>query len=73
MYDGGVTIIRYRLKKMSEFSITIALHQGSALNLYLFALVMDKLIGHIQDVVPWCRLFADDIVLMRLQEVSMAS
>jgi len=46
------------------FSITIGLHQESTLNSYLFALVMDELTGHIRGEVPWCMLFADNIVLV---------
>lgn len=33
------------------FSITIGLHQGSVLSLYLFALVMNMLIGCVHDEV----------------------
>ena len=36
--------------------MTIGLHQGSALSPSLFALIMDEL--------PWCMLFADDIMLV---------
>ena len=64
MYDREITIIKTTIGETSEFSITIGLHQGSALSLYLFALVMDELTKHIQDDIPWCMLFADDIVLI---------
>ena len=40
---GGIT---------SDFSITIRLHQGSALSLFLFAIVMYELTRAIQDEIP---------------------
>ena len=39
--------------------------QGFSLSPYIFTLVLDVLTGHIQDVVPKCILFIDDIVLKR--------
>ena len=48
----------------SDFSITIGLHQGSPLSPFLFVIVMDELTRAIQDEIPWCMLFADDIVLV---------
>ena len=48
----------------NEFAITVGLHQGSTLSPYLFVLVMDELTRHIQEEVPWCMLFANDVVLI---------
>ena len=46
------------------FPIKIGFHQGSALSLYLFALVMDEVTRNIQGDIPLCILFADDVVLV---------
>ena len=44
--------------------ITIGLHQRSELSPFLFVIVMDELARAIQYEIPWCMLFADDIVLV---------
>jgi len=64
MYDGVVTNVRTCEGITSNFSITIRLHQGSTLSPFLFAIVMDELTKAIQDEIPWCMLFVDDIVLV---------
>ncbi|KAM2399376.1 hypothetical protein ACFXTH_035947 [Malus domestica] len=64
MYEGAKTAVRTHEGQTESFPITVGLHQGSSLSPYLFALVMDELTGHIQGDIPWCMLFADDIVLI---------
>ena len=58
------TSVRNSLGDTEYFPINIGLHQGSALSLFLFTIMMDELTREIQDEVPWCMLFADDIVLI---------
>ena len=64
MYDGVVANVRTCGDITSDFSITIRLHQVSALSPFLFVIVMDELTRAIQDEIMWCMLFADDIVLV---------
>jgi hypothetical protein len=59
-----VTSVRTSDGDTNDFSINIGLHQGSALSPYLFVLVMDEVTRDIQDGIPWCILFADDVVLV---------
>ena len=63
MYDGIMSNVR-TCGGISDFSITIGLHQGFALSAFLFAKVMDEFTRAIQDEIPWCMIFADDIVLI---------
>ncbi|KAL6531786.1 hypothetical protein OROMI_028149 [Orobanche minor] len=64
MYEGTSTSVRTNVGRTEEFPITIGVHQGSALSPFLFAIVMDELTRGIQNDVPWCMMFADDIVLI---------
>ncbi|OIT39959.1 histone deacetylase 14 [Nicotiana attenuata] len=64
MYDGAKTKVRTVGGDSEHFPVVMGLHQGSALSPFLFALVMDALTHHIRGDVPWCMLFADDIVLI---------
>ena len=64
MYEGVKTRVRTVIGDTEDFSIDIGLHQGSTLSPFLFTTVMDELTREIQDEIPWCMLFADDIVLI---------
>jgi hypothetical protein len=64
MYDNVVTSVRTSDRDTNDFSINIGLHQESALNPYLFTLVMDEVTRDIQGGIPWCMLFADDVILV---------
>lgn len=48
----------------NEFLETIGLHQGLALSPYPFTLIMDWFTTQIQEELPWCILFANDILLV---------
>ena len=64
MYDGATTV-RSAAGLTEEFKVSIGLHQGSALSLFLFAIIMDKLTEDIRKDAAWDMQFADDIVLSR--------
>nr|XP_016442419.1 PREDICTED: uncharacterized protein LOC107767837 [Nicotiana tabacum] len=64
MYDKARTRVRTVEVDSKYFSVVMGLHQGSALNPFLFAMAMDALTHHTQMEVPWCMLFVDDIVLI---------
>ncbi|KAE8730672.1 Detected protein of confused Function [Hibiscus syriacus] len=64
MYCRSTTYVRTTVGDTEAFPVEIGLHQGSALSPYIFALIMDDIYCATPDGVPWCMLFADDIVLV---------
>jgi hypothetical protein len=61
MYDNVSTRVR---SLAASFEVKVGVHQGSALSPLLFNIVMDYLTRDIQALLPWCVLYAEDIVLI---------
>ncbi|GJZ80896.1 retrovirus-related pol polyprotein LINE-1, partial [Tanacetum coccineum] len=64
MYEGAKTRVRTSVGDTEFFPVEVGLHQGSAISPYLFALILDEISRGIQEDIPWCMIFADDIVLI---------
>ncbi|GKC15798.1 retrovirus-related pol polyprotein LINE-1 [Tanacetum coccineum] len=64
MYEGAKTHVRTTMGNTKFFPVEEGLHQGSTISPYLFTLILDELSQGIQKSIPWCMIFADDIVLI---------
>ncbi|MCJ8736308.1 hypothetical protein PDJAM_G00258080 [Pangasius djambal] len=63
MYERSRTVVRCAVGQTEEFKVEVGLHQGSALNPFLFAMVMDQLSEEVRQESPYTMMFADDIVI----------
>ena len=63
MYRNSCTRVRSSVGETDGFEIGVGLHQGSALSPFIFNIVMDVMTKDLREAVPWCILYADDIVL----------
>ena len=63
MYEGSETVVRCAVRTTESFKVKVGLHQGSALNLFLFAMIMDRITDKVRREPLWTMLFADDIVI----------
>ena len=64
MYRDCRTGVKTTCGESNSFRVGIGVHQGSALSPYLFILVLDEILKRRVKEVPWCLLFADDMVLI---------
>nr|GEY58733.1 craniofacial development protein 2 [Tanacetum cinerariifolium] len=53
MYEGARTCVRTPTENIEYFSVDAGLHQGLAISLYMFALILDELIRGIQKSILW--------------------
>ena len=65
MYEGSETIMRCAVGTTESFKVKVALHQGSALSPFLFAMIMERLTDEVRREPPWTMLFADNIVICK--------
>ena len=63
IYEGSETVVRCAVGTTESFKVKVGLHQGSALNAFLFAAIFDRLTDEVRREPPWTMLFADDIVV----------
>ena len=56
--------MKTRCGRTEYFDLKVGLHQGSALSLLLFIIIMDVLTEEAGTKPPWAMLFADDLVLV---------
>ena len=68
MYRRSKTRVNTIYGETEEFEIEVGLHQGSALNPFLFVVVMDVLSETIANDDIWELLYADDLVVMAHSE-----
>nr|XP_017225421.1 PREDICTED: uncharacterized protein LOC108201646 [Daucus carota subsp. sativus] len=64
MYSAAGTCVRTPVGDTQYFPVEAGLHQGSVLSPLLFIMILDVITRDIQAPIPWCILFADDIVLI---------
>jgi len=64
MYTGAKTVVKTAYGNSNGFEVKVGLHQGSALNPLLFAIVMKALSREYKVALPWELLYADDLVVI---------
>ena len=63
-YEGSRTKVRVASGTSEEFGVRVGVHQGSALSLLIFAIVVDVVTERAREELLNEILYADDLVLM---------
>lgn len=62
MYEGSVTVVRRVVRVTDGYKVKVGLHEGSALSLLLFAVVMVHLTNKIRQESLWTTISSDDVI-----------
>ena len=65
MYEKSETVVRRAVGTTESFKVKVRLYQGSALSLFLFVVIMDRLTDEEKRELPWTMLFVDNIVICK--------
>ena len=65
VYEERKIVVRCAVQTTESFKVKVGLHQESALNPFLFAVIMDRLTDEVKREPLWTMLFADDIVICK--------
>ena len=65
MFERSEAAVRYGVGTTESFKVKVRLHKESALSLFLFAVIMDRLTVEVRKEPPWTMLFADDIAICK--------
>ena len=52
MYEGSKTVARRAVETTKSVKVKVGLHQGSTLNSFLFAIIMDRLTDKVRTLSP---------------------
>ena len=63
MCEGSKTVVRCAIRTRESFNVMVELHQGAALSLFLFSVIIGRLTDKVRREPLWMMTFADDIVI----------
>ena len=64
MYTGAETVVRTVYGNSNGFVVKVSMHQGSALSLLLFVIIMEALSREFRVSLLWEFIYADDLVVI---------
>ena len=60
----SATCVKSKRGTSEHFEVGIGLHQGSALNPFLFIMLVDTIYQDVRNELPWELLYADDLAII---------